>query len=50
MAGTWTRKGGRLTVAWLREADRPDHDLLEDEAARLAATLGTELDLDVTAG
>ena len=50
VAGTWTRKAGRLTVAWLREADRPDHDLLVDEAARLAATLGTELDLDVTAG
>ena len=50
VAGTWTRKAGTLTVAWLGEADAPDHDLLAAEAARLAAILGTELDLDVTAG
>ena len=50
VGGTWTRKAGTLTVAWLDEADAPDHDLLAAEAARLSAILGTELDLDVTAG
>ena len=45
VAGTWTRKAGTLTVAWLGGADPPDHDLLVEEAARLAAILGTELDL-----
>ena len=50
VAGTWTRKAGTLTVAWLGEADPPDLDLLAAEAARLAAILGTELDLNVTAG
>ena len=50
VAGTWTRKAATLTVAWLGEADQPDRDLLEDEAERLAAILGTELDLDVRAG
>ena len=49
VAGTWTRKAGTLTVAWFGEADPPDHDLLGAEAARLAAVLGTELDLDVRA-
>ena len=47
VAGTWRRKAGTLTVAWLGEADPPDHDLLVAEAARLAAVLGTELDLAV---
>ncbi len=50
VAGTWTRKAGTLTVAWFGEADPPDHDLLRAEAARLAAVLGTELDLQVTVG
>jgi hypothetical protein len=50
VAGTWTRTADTLTVAWFSEADRPDHDLLGAEAARLATTLGTELDLNVTAG
>lgn len=50
VAGTWTRKAGTLTVAWLDEVSPPDLDLLEEEAARLAAVLGTELDLDVTSG
>ena len=49
VAGTWTRKAGTLTVAWLREGDPPDHDLLGGEAAHLAAILGTELDLNVRA-
>jgi hypothetical protein len=47
VAGTWTRKAGALAVAWLGEADPPDLDLLREEAARLAAILGTELDLNV---
>ena len=47
VAGTWTRKADTLTVAWFGEADRPDHDLLGEEAARLADFLGTELDLRV---
>jgi hypothetical protein len=50
VAGTWTRKAGTLTVARLGEADAPDHDLLAAEVTRLSAILGTELDLDVTAG
>ena len=49
VAGTWTRKAGTLTVAWFGEADPPEHDLLAEEASRLAAVLGTELDLSVTA-
>ena len=48
VAGTWTRKAGTLAVAWLEEADPPELDLLREEAARLAAILGTELDLNVT--
>ena len=48
VGGTWTRKAGTLTVSWLEEADPPDLDLLREEAARLAAILGTELDLNVT--
>ena len=39
-----------VTVAWFGEADPPDHDLLRAEAARLAAVIGTELDLEVTVG
>ena len=50
VAGTWRRRAGTLTVAWFGEADPPDHDLLRAEAARLAAVLGTELDLEVTVG
>ena len=50
VAGTWTRKGDTLTVAWLEGADPPDLNLLGEEVARLAAVLGTELDLHVTSG
>jgi hypothetical protein len=50
VAGTWTRTAGTLTVAWLGGTDPHDHDLLEAEVARLAAILGTELDLDVMTG
>ena len=49
VAGTWTRKAGTLTVAWFGGANPPEHDLLVEEASRLAAVLGTELDLSVTA-
>jgi Winged helix DNA-binding domain len=49
VAGTWTRKPGMLTVAWLGD-EPPDHDLLAQEVAHLAAILGTELALNVTAG
>jgi hypothetical protein len=38
-----------LTVVWYREGDPPDHDLLGEEAARLAAILGVGLDLNVRA-
>ena len=48
VAGTWTRKAGTLTVAWFGGSDPPDQDLLGEEASRLAAVLGTELDLSVT--
>ena len=50
VAGTWTRTAGTLSVAWLEDADPPDHNLLEQEAARLAAILDTELNLAVTSG
>jgi hypothetical protein len=50
VAGTWTRRAGTLTVSWFSEAGPPLHDLLGDEASRLAAFLGTALDLNVTAG
>lgn len=50
VAGTWTRKACTLTVAWPEEADPPELDLLREAAARLAAILGTELDLNITAG
>ena len=49
VAGTWTRKAGGLAVAWFGEADPPDLDLLREEAARLGAILGTDLDLNVNA-
>ena len=48
VAGTWKRNAGTLTVAWFGEANPPEHDLLVEEASRLAAVLGTELDLSVT--
>ena len=50
VAGTWTRKAGTLSVAWFEDADPPDLNLLGQEAARLAATLDTELELTVTSG
>ena len=50
VAGTWSRKAGTLSVAWLEDADPPDLNLLGQEAARLAAILDTELDLKVTSG
>jgi len=50
VAGTWTRKADILTVAWFDRADPPDLDLLREEAARLAAVLGTDLELDVLFG
>lgn len=49
VAGTWMRKSGTLTVAWFDAANPPDPDLLGEEASRLAAVLGTELDLSVRA-
>ena len=49
VAGTWTRKADTLSLAWFDDADT-DLDLLGQEAARLAATLDTELDLNVTSG
>ena len=42
--GTWTRKGDELTVSWLDERRRPD-EAIEQEAARLAGLLGTDLHL-----
>jgi hypothetical protein len=48
VAGTWTRKANTLSLAWFDDADPPDLNLLGQEAARLAATLDTELDLIVT--
>jgi hypothetical protein len=48
VAGTWTRKMGTITVVWFGEAEPPDHELLREEAARLAAIVGTELALNVT--
>lgn len=48
VAGTWIRKAGTLTVAWFGEGEPPDCDLLAEEAAHLAAILGTGLDLRVT--
>ena len=50
VAGTWTRKANTLSLAWFDDADPPDLNLLGQEAARLAATLDTELDLNVTSG
>ena len=50
VAGTWTRKAGTLTVVWLDQTRPADHDLLGNEATRLASTLGDELRLEVTAG
>ena len=50
VAGTWMRKADTLSVAWREDADPPDLDLLGQEAARLAAVLDTELDLNVTSG
>ena len=49
VAGTWTRKAGILTVTWLGQCNPPDHDLLEDEAAHLAAILGAEVELSIRA-
>ena len=49
VAGTWTRKAGTLSLAWFDDADPPDLNFLGQEAARLAATLDTELNLNVTA-
>jgi hypothetical protein len=50
VAGTWTRRAGTLSIAWLGEGGRPDQELLRDEADRLAAFLGIELKLSITAG
>ena len=50
VAGTWTRKAGTLTVAWLDEAVPPELDLLRAAVARLAAIIGTELDLNINSG
>ena len=49
VAGTWTRKANTLSLAWFDDADPPDLNLLGQEAARLGAILGTELDLNVNA-
>jgi hypothetical protein len=50
VAGTWTRKADTLSLAWFDDADPPDLNLLGQETSRLAATLDTELDLNVTYG
>ena len=42
--GTWTRVGDEVTVTWLDERRRPDHEI-EREAARLADILGRDLRL-----
>ena len=49
VAGTWKRKAATLTVSWFGEAKRPEHGLLTEEASRLGAVLGIELDVVVTA-
>ncbi len=50
VAGTWTRNARTLTVTWLEATHPPDPNLLEQQTARLAAILNTELDLNVTSG
>jgi hypothetical protein len=42
VCGTWSRKGDELTVTWLDERRRPE-EAIEQEAARLADILGTDL-------
>ncbi len=49
VAGTWKHKAGTLTVAWFAETNPPEHDLLVEEASRLAAVLGADLDLSIIA-
>jgi hypothetical protein len=44
VCGTWARKGEDLTVSWLDDRPRPGA-ALEEEAARLAGILGTDLRL-----
>ncbi|WP_344150064.1 DNA glycosylase AlkZ-like family protein [Nocardioides koreensis] len=44
VCGTWALKGEELTVRWLDERRRPDHEIRQ-ESARLADILGRELEL-----
>ena len=44
VCGTWARKGDEVTVSWLDERRRPQR-AIEQETARLAAALGTDLRL-----
>ena len=46
VCGTWTRRGDRLTVAWLDERRRPDA-AIEQEAARLSGILDLDLNLNL---
>jgi hypothetical protein len=48
VSGTWKRKTDTLTVTWMDGAEPSERDLLAEEASRLAAVLGTELNLNVT--
>lgn len=47
VCGTWSRKGGELTVTWLDGAVRPDA-AIEREGSRLGNLLGTDLRLSTT--
>ena len=47
VVGTWTQRAGVLTVVRFGEADPPDPDLLTEEVSRVAAVLGTDLDLNI---
>jgi hypothetical protein len=48
-ASAWTHRAATLTIVWLREGDRPDHDLLLEQATRLGGILGCEFELNVRA-
>jgi hypothetical protein len=47
VCGTWARKGDELTITWLDKRRRPE-DAIEQQAARLARILGSELHLSLT--
>lgn len=50
VCGTWSARGGDLTVTWFEEAGRVPRKAIAEEAARIDRILGRDLELSIVVG